>query len=199
MDKLGPTALNFGWIFGLQQHSVITTLFGTACILRIVWHTLIISLMSSSEIFKPRLLTTCLQEYYFSYFHFFILKELPKLPGIIILWLSIVLHRSLDTCALPVCMRVNVTVSYSISLWFLVPEFVLFLSFLLFFPHLISLWLIVPVFFLFTHFSFCSITWSHCVFFVLELFLFLSVLLFFLTWSHACKNIIFLTFSFFLF
>ena len=80
----------------------------------------------------------------------FILKELPKLPGIIILWLSIVLHRSLDTCALPVCMRVNVTVSYSISLWFLVPEFVLFLSFLLFFPHLISLWLIVPVFFFFS-------------------------------------------------
>ena len=81
MDKLGPTALNFGWIFGLQQHSVITTLFGTACILRIVWHTLIISLMSSSEIFKPRLLTTCLQEYYSSYFesevsetHFFILE-----------------------------------------------------------------------------------------------------------------------------
>ena len=81
MDKLGPTALNCGWIFGLQQHSVITTLFGTACILRIVWHTLIISLMSSSEIFKPRLLTTCLQEYYSSYFesevsetHFFILE-----------------------------------------------------------------------------------------------------------------------------
>ena len=43
-------------------------------------------------------------------------------------------------------MRVSVTVSYSISLWFLVPEFVLFLSFLLFFLHLISLWLIVPVF-----------------------------------------------------
>ena len=192
MDKLGPTALNFGWIFGLQQHSVITTLFGTACILRIVWHTLIISLMSSSEIFKPRLLTTCLQEYYSSYFEFFfILKELPKLPGIIILWLSIVLHRSLDTCALPVCMRVNVTVSYLISLWFLIPEFVLFLSFLLFFPHLISLWLIVPVFSSFLSFFFLFHYLISLCFFVLELFLYLSVLLFFLTWSHCgwlCLN-----------
>ena len=47
-------------------------------------------------------------------------------------------------------MRVNVTVSYLISLWVLIPAFVLFLSFLLFFPHLISLWLIVPVFFFFS-------------------------------------------------
>ena len=64
---------------------------------------------------------------------FFIWKKLPKLTGIIILWLNIVLNRPLDTCAWPVCMRVNVSVSYSISLWFLVHEFFLFLSFLCFF------------------------------------------------------------------